>query len=445
MTFGEPFAFRSPNVILFGCGEARKVGAQAARYGRRALIVTGRASARSAGHLDLVEESLRAARLDLAVFEGVRAEPHLSDVEHVRRAIDDEAADVVVCLGGGSAIDVGKAAAALARTGTPAAEYHSGGLSCDEPGLPCIALPTTAGTGAEATPNSVIIDPDTRVKASMRGEALLPAVAIVDPDLTLSLPPEPTVYSGLDAFCQAVESYVSRGANPMSDSVALMACELTALALPRAFDDGSDTEARARMALGSMLAGLALASARLGLVHGLAHPIGVATGAPHGLVCGAMLPMAIRANAAEAAPKYARIARAISGAEAPAAPPSPRPPLRRAQGRAPHSPWRGAGGEGRTDSAPPPKLAPMGAGGGGAGGWYVEDTTEDDFADTLDLADWVEALCHSVGVPTRLSELGVRDTDIPELARLGAKAGSTAYNPRAMTAAEIEDLLRNNL
>lgn len=386
MPVREPFAFRSPNVILFGCGEARRVGSQAARYGRRALIVTGCGSARAAGHLATVEDSLRAAGLETSVFEGVRAEPHLSDVEAVRDAIDEESVEVVVCLGGGSAIDVGKAAAALARTDTPAVEYHSGGLSCEEPGLPCIALPTTAGTGAEVTPNSVITDADTSLKSSIRGDALLPAVAIVDPCLTLSLPPQPTAHSGLDAFCQAVEAYVSRSANPMSDGVALLACELTALALPRAYEDGSDLEARERMALGSLLAGLALASARLGLVHGLAHPVGVATGQPHGLVCGAMLPMVIRANAAAAAPRYARIARAISGAE-----------------------------------------------------------SGDNLQDTLNLADRVDGLCRSVGVPTRLADLGLREEQIPDLARQGASAGSTAYNPRAMTAAGIEDVLRNNL
>jgi alcohol dehydrogenase class IV len=381
-----PFAFRCPKLVLFGSGRLRELGAQAARLGRRALIVTGGASARSSGALDRAADYLTAAGVECAVCDGVSPEPPLSDVERARALLRESGADLVIALGGGSAIDVGKAAAALARTDAPLADYHSGKLSCDRPGVPCIAIPTTSGTGAEVTPNSVLTDPDRGVKTSIRGEALTPEIAVVDPELTFSLPPSATAHSGLDALCQALEALVSRSANPPSDALAFRAARVAAGALLAAYRDGGNTGARERMALASHLAGLALASARLGLVHGLAHPVGAATHLPHGMVCGALLPMVIRANARHVGGKYAAVAAAIGI------------------------------GEGKPDAD--------------AG---------------LALADWVEDLCHSVAVPTRVAALGLTEADLPALAAESARAGSTAYNPLPMGADEIEELLRANL
>lgn len=305
-----PFAFRGPKVLRFGSGEVASVGAEAARLGARALIVTGRSSAAASGGLEQVTASLEAAGCAWGVYAGTPPEPRLEDVERGRVALRESGADLVVALGGGSALDVGKAIAALGRRSEPVSDFHGRG-ALDALGLPCIALPTTSGTGAEVTPNSVLTDPERGVKTSIRGDGLLPEVAIVDPALTLSLPPAPTAHSGLDALCQAMEAYVSIAANPLSDAWALLACERIAGSLARAFAQGDDLAAREALALGSVLAGYALGSARLGLVHGLAHPIGTLTGKPHGLLCGSLLAPVIRANAEAAAGRYERIAAAV--------------------------------------------------------------------------------------------------------------------------------------
>ncbi len=377
------FAFRGSRVLLFGCGEVTSVGDQARRFGRRALIVTGRSSARGSGALSKVVESLRAADLEMGVYDGVQPEPTLEDVERGREEASRRGAELVVAIGGGSAIDVGKAIAALGRSDEPVRSFHGSG-ALEEPGLPCIALPTTSGTGAEVTPNSVLTDAARNVKTSIRGDALIPEVAIVDPELTLSLPPAATAHSGLDALCQAMEAYVSTIANPISDAMALAGCERLARSLERAVADGADLAARTDMALGSLLAGYALASARLGLVHGLAHPVGTLTHQPHGLICGLLLAPVVRANAPAAAERYARLAEAAG-----------LPPTGDAEARA------------------------------------------------LALADWVEALCTRVGTPTRLGALGVGEEHVAELARAGASAGSTRFNPFAVTAEDLEGLLRS--
>jgi alcohol dehydrogenase class IV len=384
----EPFVFRAPHEVHFGVGELGRLGEVSQRLGGKALIATGRGSAREHGFIDRAQQSLAAAGIEVAVYEGIAPEPPLADVERGREVARAHEADFVVALGGGSAVDVGKAIAALGRTETPVTECHSGGLACDAPGLPCVAIPTTSGTGSEATPNSVLTDPAKAKKSSIRGAALLPEIAIIDPELTVPLPPEPTAHSGLDALCQAIEAYVSKGANPVSDALALRAVRAIAGSLRRAYRDGSDLDARTDMALGSHLAGLALASARLGLVHGLAHPVGVATERPHGLVCGAMLPMVIRANAEHVGRRYSQIC--------------------------------DAAGLSDTD----PSFM------GGA-------------ADRL--AGWTEKLCSELGVPVKLSELGLSEADLESIAEVAAKAGSTAYNPREMSAGAILDLMRQNL
>jgi alcohol dehydrogenase class IV len=178
-------------------------------------------------------------------------------------------------------------------------------------GRPCIALPTTSGTGAEVTPNSVLTDTETGKKASIRGHALLPEMAIVDPELTLSCPPDVTAYSGLDALTQAVEAFVSTGSNTVVAPLAEESARRIAGSLRQAVQQGSNLHAREDMALGSLLAGLALASARLGLVHGLAHPLGSLYHLPHGRVCGALLPWAIDFNRHAARDQYAYLAEAI--------------------------------------------------------------------------------------------------------------------------------------
>lgn len=300
-------AFRSAREILFGTGVREQLGALAAPLGEHALIVCGRRSLQASGALDELRASLEGAGVAVSVFAEVEAEPSLATVERGRAALREAGCEVVVAAGGGSALDVGKAIAGLADDPEPVT------LASDAsaPGRPCIALPTTSGTGAEVTPNSVLTDEATGEKASIRGHSLLPEYALVDPGLTLSCPPEVTAHSGLDALTQAIEAYVSTGANPISAPLAEEAARRIAGSLRQAVQDGADLQAREDMALGSLLAGLALASARLGLVHGLAHPLGSLYHLPHGLVCGALLPWVIDFNLDAASAKYAHLARTL--------------------------------------------------------------------------------------------------------------------------------------
>jgi alcohol dehydrogenase class IV len=302
------FTFTSPATLRFGWGEAAQIPAEAAQLGGRPLVVVGRAL-RAAGRLEPLLDGLRAAGLDPFTVEGVPAEPKLSDLQRVMDACAAAGADMVIAVGGGSVLDIAKGAAALAAAAGPAAEEFFAGAPLPATGRPIVAVPTTSGTGSEVTRVCVLSDPGRRRKASIRTDAMMPRVAIVDPELTVSCPPSVTAHSGADAFVQAVEAFVSAGANRMTDALSREAVLLAAHALPVAVADGGDRPAREAMALASTMAGLALNTARLGLVHGIAHPAGAVTGAAHGLLCGLLLPYVIEYNLPVAAPKYALLAR----------------------------------------------------------------------------------------------------------------------------------------
>ncbi len=292
--------------ILTGAGCFGELGKEARALGERALVVCGRRALRASGRLDQALALLRDAGAQAFVFDEVEPEPTLATVDAARAACRKNACDVVVGIGGGSALDVAKAAASLARSDLPTRE-HFAGAEVPAAGLPIVAAPTTAGTGSEVTVNSVLRDPDSVQKKSIRGPALLPRAAIVDPELLQGLPPRQMACSGLDALTQAIESYTSIHATPLTDGLALQAFRCLSRGLPRVLDGDAGPAALSDMANGSLMAGMALANARLGVVHGIAHPLGVRAGLPHGLVCGALLPHAIRFNQAAAAEKYEQL------------------------------------------------------------------------------------------------------------------------------------------
>lgn len=298
------FTFNSPPQIVFGWGAVGKLPQHAAAHGRRPLIVTGR-SLRASGALDRILAGLQSAALHPTTHEGVPAEPSLDAMQACMDAAGDS--DLIIAIGGGSVLDVAKGAAALAGTGHTARDYFAG-LPVPDRGRPLIALPTTSGTGSEVTWVSVLVDHETRRKASIRGPAMMPAVALVDPELTVSCPRSVTAHSGMDAFVQAVESYTSTGANPLTEGIALQAAVLAARWVETATNQPDHREAREGMALASVMAGMALNTSRLGLVHGLAHPIGAVTGAAHGLLCGLLMPAVMRFNQQVSALKYATLA-----------------------------------------------------------------------------------------------------------------------------------------
>jgi alcohol dehydrogenase len=260
-----------------------------------------------AGITDRVVALLRREGVETTVFAGIAGEPTVDHVDSGRKVCRENQCDLVVGMGGGSGIDAAKVIAGLAFEQEPTEIYHSGKEIAGR-GLPFVAIPTTAGTGSEVTPNSVISNPRTFEKKSIRSSLFLARVAIVDPELTLSVPPTVTGHTGMDALTQAIESYISIYATPITEALSLEAAWLIARSLLIAYRQGANLGARTDMAYGSLMAGMALANARLGVVHGIAHPLGVRYHIPHGLVCAVLLPRAMRLNAEAAKEKFGRLA-----------------------------------------------------------------------------------------------------------------------------------------
>lgn len=289
------FTFATAGEIRFGRDTAARAVPDLAALHERILLVTGADSARA----DWLRRGLEAAGATLSGLP-IPGEPTLAMIE--AGVAQGRAAGVgaVVAIGGGAAIDAGKAIAALIpafRPVTDHLEVVGNGLPLDRPPLPCAAIPTTAGTGAEVTRNAVIAVPEHRRKVSLRDARILPRIAIVDPALTDGCPRDVTLASGLDAITQVIEPYLCTRANPMTDALcrAAIPVGLTSLAT---LMTGPDATARDRMAWVSLCGGLALANAGLGVVHGLAGPLGGLSGAAHGAICGALLPHGLAANAA---------------------------------------------------------------------------------------------------------------------------------------------------
>ena len=307
---GDTLTIMFPAFAIVGPGSVELLGEQAARLGRRALLVTGRRALRKSGATERLTALLDASGVAVELFADVPCEPDVATVDRARERLRAAGCDMVVEAGGGSALDVGKAAAALAHAEEPTAHYHRG-QAIPPKGLPHIAVPTTAGTGAEATPNSVLTDLDGKVKKSLRAPGLLPTACVVDAELTLTCPPTVTAASGMDALAQAIESYLSVRAASTTGALSLEAVRLIASCLPVAYERGGDLAARAAVLEASFMAGLAMGSARLGAVHGLAHPLGLFYGLPHGVVCAVLLPHVMRRNAPAAPEKYARLREAM--------------------------------------------------------------------------------------------------------------------------------------
>jgi alcohol dehydrogenase class IV len=290
-----PFEFATAGAIVFGPGVFRSSVGRVASLGRRALALTGKHPDRHAEGLDM----LRGEGSSLHPFS-VEGEPTVAAVEAAVTRAREAECDLVVAVGGGSVLDTGKAVAALMTNPPPATDYLEivgKGLPLQNDPAPWVAVPTTAGTGAEVTRNAVLASPAHRVKVSMRSPRMLPRLAIVDPELTITMPPAVTAATGMDALTQLIEAYVSRKASPLTDGFCREGLPRCARSLERAFRNGSDLEARTDMSLASLLSGLALANGGLGAVHGIAGPLGGWIDVPHGVACGRLLPLVFEANA----------------------------------------------------------------------------------------------------------------------------------------------------
>jgi len=382
------FEFATAMRILFGPGTVREVAPAAKQMGRRALFVTGLPQEQSAPLINQLE----AAGVTCCSF-GIATEPTLDLVRQgVRRAVEEQC-ELVIGFGGGSAIDAGKAIAALLTNSGELMEYLEiigQGKALRVPSAPFIAVPTTAGTGAEVTRNAVLAAPEHRVKVSLRSPLMLARLAVVDPELTLDLPPAITAYTGLDALTQVIEPYVSSRANPLTDGFCVEGMRCGSRSLRRAYHNGRDVEARTDMSLASLLGGLALANAGLGVVHGFAAPLGGMFPAPHGAVCAALLPRGMEVNIralrartpeSESLRRYEEIARLLTG---------------------------------RPNAA-------------------AEDGVE-----------WVRAICQELNIPP-LSSYGIREADVPVLVEKASRASSIKANPIELTANELGEVLTHAL
>jgi alcohol dehydrogenase class IV len=313
------FEFATAGRIIFGAGSRRDLGAILRTMGQRVLVVGG-ASRR---HDDWLGPLLHASTMDRVDF-AVSGEPLLDTVRTGAMTARDNGCDVVLGLGGGSALDAAKAIAAMATQPGDVLDYLEvigRGQPLDAGPLPCVAVPTTAGTGSEVTKNAVIGSTEHRVKVSIRSPAMLPRVAIVDPELTLSLPRDVTAATGLDALSQLIEPFVSAKRQPLTDGLCREGLARIRTALRRACDEPTDLAAREAMSFASLCGGMALANAGLGAVHGFAGPIGGMFPAPHGAVCAVLLPGVMEANIVAARSlgndddvnRYAEIARILTG------------------------------------------------------------------------------------------------------------------------------------
>lgn len=380
------FEFATTTHIIFGPGTIRDVAPLATEMGKHAFVVTGRSLERAKPLLKELNEQ----GIEYVTFS-VAGEPTTTiaktGVEQARKA----KSDLVISIGGGSALDTGKVIAAMLTNIGELEDYLEvvgHGKPLTQSPVPYIAIPTTAGTGAEVTRNAVLGVPERQVKVSMRSPLMPPRLAVVDPVLTHSMPPSITASTGLDALTQLMEVYVSNKANPLTDGICREGLKRAGRSLRQAYEDGSNATAREDMAIASLFSGLALANAKLGAVHGLAGPLGGMISAPHGTICARLLPYVMEAN------------------------------VQALQNRAPTSPALARYGE----------IAQLLAG-----------VT----AKAVDGVEWLRNVCLEFKVPP-LSEFGLKEQDFPTVVAKSQKSSSMKGNPITLTDDELMAILKKS-
>lgn len=306
------FEFFLPHKVVFGKGAIRELGEISRGIGKRALLITGRSAMRKSGALEKVIALLKDYQIEVELYDKVETDPSLEAVEKGINLARKRKCEMVIGLGGGSALDCAKAIAGVAKQEGSIWEYYRG-REIEKKGIPFVAIPTTSGTGTEVTSNSVLRNLQEKAKKSLRSRYLTPYLALVDPELTLSLPPEVTAYSGIDALTHAIESYVSNAANPITEMLAIRSIELIAGNIIKAYCNGEDIDARESMSLASVMAGMSFANSGLGAAHALAHPLGAQFGVSHGVACGILLPYVMEFNLKTNEEKYAQVALALGG------------------------------------------------------------------------------------------------------------------------------------
>ncbi len=388
------YDFLAPQRIIFGWGRRWEVGSLAKTLGRRAYIICGSAALEQQGRMAEIGQSLRQSGVEPVPLATISHEPEVGDVDRLAadlRARGTLAGGLLLAVGGGAAIDLAKALAAMA-TNTQSAtvrDYLEGvgrGLKLDAEPLPILAMPATAGTGAEATKNAVISCYDPPFKKSLRDQRLLPRIALLDPELTVSVPPAVTAASGMDAITQLLESYLSKKAQPIPQALAVQGLQMAMPSIAEAVEHGDRRQPREKMAHAALLSGMALANSGLGMAHGVAAALGVHCRTPHGEACALMLPVALRVNRQVCLAELARLSRLL----------------------------------------------------------LTTDTTLSDEQAADHLIRRIETLCDRVKVPRRLSQVGTTAAQIPAIVR-SSRGASMSGNPRDLSDDELTALLEEIL
>jgi alcohol dehydrogenase len=304
------FGFQLATRVVFGAGAVSGAGKEAASLADKRVLLITDAGLVAAGLADAVVEAMKGNGLDCPVFSGISANPRDQECQDAAAAARETGAEAIVGLGGGSAIDVAKAAAALVTNGGRVKDWEDP-IRLEKDPLPLLAVPTTAGTGSEVTWVAVITDEEQHYKMTLLDTRIAANVAVLDPELTISLPPRLTAATGMDALVHAIEAYTCKASNPVSDALALRAVELVGGALRRAVADGADRGARSDMLLGSLLAGISFGNADVGAVHCLGESLGGVFDTPHGLACAVFLPAVLEFNAVAEPARHARVAAAL--------------------------------------------------------------------------------------------------------------------------------------
>jgi len=382
------FEFATAGRIIFGNGTIKQVSTLSKAIGRRAMVVCGKNLDRTAK----LFEQLKKAGIEYFTFQ-VRGEPTTSLALEAISLARNEKCDNVIGMGGGSVLDTGKVIAALITNHGELMDYLEvigQGKKIEKPSAPYITIPTTSGTGAEVTRNAVLKSEEHHVKVSMRSPLMLPAYAIIDPELTYSMPPSVTSSTGLDALTQLIEAFVSKKSNPMTDGICREGIRRAARSLQRAYENGMNGNARADMSIASMFSGIALANAGLGAVHGFAGPLGGMFPAPHGVICARLLPFVMESNI-----------RAITSR--------------------------------LSDSPIIARFNEIG-----------QILTGNHSATADDGLFWINSLCEILKVPS-LSEFGLKEADIPTIIEKSKNASSMKGNPIELTDEELAEILRKAL
>lgn len=307
----EVSEFRMPKSVLYGRNSLEKLGEQSKKLGKKAFIVTDTIMEKL-GYVESCIKQLNKKGITVSTYNKVNAEPTNIHVLEALSLCKEEKCDFIIGIGGGSCIDAAKAVAVLYTNGGEVEDYVQKDIELENNPLPLIAIPTTSGTGSEVTSVAVITNKKTDVKMMMKHPSFIPKVAIIDPVLTSSLPPQITAATGIDALCHAIEAYISKFSQPLTDVLALSAIESIMKYLRIAYEDGRNMDAREAMMIASLQAGIAFSNASVTLVHGMSRPVGALFHVPHGISNAILLPTVLEFTKTSAVKRLAKIGRSLN-------------------------------------------------------------------------------------------------------------------------------------